>query len=148
MEDLSKISPLLSKIKKETPFSVPDGYFDDLASRIEVKATTSNKPHATIRFLHAARPYIAIAASIVLIFSVWLIFSPKLSTKTEISNLNTDTMIEMSDLNLLNINENELMQIISDEQTKENVNVASDSEALIEYLSDQQIDYSEIENLY
>jgi hypothetical protein len=148
MEDFSKIAPLLSKIKKDNPFSVPDGYFSELTIVTEEKNSQSKKQNTKIRFLHSARPFVAIAASIILIFSVWLIFSPKSSVKTQNSVIAIDTMNEMAEMNLYKINDRELMQIISDEEIKENVNVTLDSDAIIEYLSDQKLDIKEIFNFF
>ena len=37
MDELEKIAPELSKIKKENPFRAPDNYFDDFSARLQMK---------------------------------------------------------------------------------------------------------------
>lgn len=42
-ENLEKLAPHLSKLKKEEPFSLPGDYFDDLASRIQQKCADADE---------------------------------------------------------------------------------------------------------
>lgn len=72
MDELKKIAPELSKIKKENPFRVPENYFDDFSSRLQVKleaekgGTTKNQS----RIIQFLKPAIGLAAGFALIFSL------------------------------------------------------------------------------
>ena len=70
MDDLKKIAPELSKLKKELPFEAPKNYFDDFSARLQMKieaekqVTTPGK----IRFLEILKPALGLAASFAIIF--------------------------------------------------------------------------------
>jgi len=48
MNDLEKFGPKLTKVGNKNPYSVPDGYFDSLPSRVQeyCKEQTTNAPQA------------------------------------------------------------------------------------------------------
>jgi hypothetical protein len=72
MDELEKIAPELSKIKKENPFRVPDNYFEDFSARLQMKldaekiGVSDNKN----RFIQYLKPAIGLAAGFALIFSL------------------------------------------------------------------------------
>jgi len=87
MDELKKIAPELSKIKKENPFRVPENYFEDFSARLherlEVeKAGVHENQNRIIQFL---KPAIGLAAGFALIFtlSYWplRIFTPNEQAK-------------------------------------------------------------------
>jgi len=91
MDELKKIAPELSKIKKENPFRVPENYFEDFSARLHErleaeKAGVHRNQNRIIQFL---KPAIGLAAGFALIFtlSYWplRIFTPNEQAK----NLNT-----------------------------------------------------------
>lgn len=82
MDELKKIAPELSKIKKENPFRVPENYFEDFSARLQERLETEKmgvhkNQNRVIQFL---KPAIGLAAGFALIFtlSYWplRIFTP------------------------------------------------------------------------
>ncbi len=72
MDELKKIAPELSKIKKENPFRVPENYFEDFSARLQVrleaeKKGVTKKQNRVIQFL---KPAIGLAAGFALIFTL------------------------------------------------------------------------------
>lgn len=67
---MSKNKPFkLDEINKKSPFKVPDNYFDDFAKNMQHQI--ENEPHAVvIPFTTKIRPYLYVAASLLIIFSI------------------------------------------------------------------------------
>ena len=70
MDELKNVSPELSKLKKENPFEVPKGYFDDFSSKLKHKLEEEimevpQKRNTIVRIL---KPALSLAASFALIF--------------------------------------------------------------------------------
>jgi hypothetical protein len=67
---MSKNKPFkLDEINKKSPFKVPDNYFDDFAKNMQHQI--ENEPHAVvIPFMTKIRPYLYVAASLLIIFSI------------------------------------------------------------------------------
>jgi hypothetical protein len=70
MDELNKIAPELSKIKKENPFRVPENYFDDFSARLQMKLEeekqgSTEKQNRIIQFI---KPALSLAAGFALIF--------------------------------------------------------------------------------
>jgi hypothetical protein len=110
MEEIEKIAPELSKIKKENPFRIPDNYFDDFSARLQMKLDAektgiSKNQNKIIRFL---KPALGLAAGFALIFMLayWPLktFTPNqlannVDSETDISEMLYATMVEGIDLN-------------------------------------------------
>lgn len=98
MDELEKIAPELSKIRKENPFKVPDNYFDDFSARLQVKmeaekAGISKNRNKIIQFI---KPALGLAAGFALI--VMLAYWPlKTFTPNQLAN-NVDTEIDISEM--------------------------------------------------
>ncbi|TNF42088.1 MAG: hypothetical protein EP310_06430 [Bacteroidetes bacterium] len=82
MDELNKIAPELSKIKKENPFRVPENYFEDFSARLQERLEAEKKgvPVKQSRVIQFLKPAIGLAAGFALIFtlSYWplRIFTP------------------------------------------------------------------------
>jgi hypothetical protein len=70
MNELKKIAPELSKIKKENPFRVPENYFDDFSARLQIKLEAEKKGFSKNRnrIIQLLKPAIGLAAGFALIF--------------------------------------------------------------------------------
>ncbi len=71
MNDLKNTAPGLSKLKNEQPFSVPDHYFDDFSSRLQMKLDKEKEevlPQKKTRIVRFLKPAIGLAASFLLVF--------------------------------------------------------------------------------
>lgn len=110
MDELEKIAPELSKIKKENPFRAPDNYFDDFSARLQMKleaektGITKNQ-NKIIQFI---KPALGLAAGFALIFMLayWPLktFTPhqlanNIDSETEINDMLYATMVEGIDVN-------------------------------------------------
>lgn len=147
-EDLSKIAPMLYSIGKRNPFKVPDGYFDNLPALIQARCTKEKT--AVIRdmryyMLRIALP-VASAAAIVL-----FIVTLSLRQANNSRNISDLTFVDMGanveDEIMGSVDENLLMEAI-EENGVFNAEKAVDPEtdAMIDYLIDQDIDESLIAN--
>jgi hypothetical protein len=98
MDELEKIAPELSKIKKENPFRVPENYFDDFSARLQVKLEAektgnSKNQNKIIQFL---KPALGLAAGFALIFMLAYWPLTKLTPQQQAKNIETETdMIDM-----------------------------------------------------
>jgi hypothetical protein len=110
MDELKKIAPELSKIKKENPFRVPDNYFEDFSARLEIKLEAEKKgvSENKSRFIQFLKPAIGLAAGFALIFSLayWPLktFTPnqqltKVGTQTSESEMFFASLVEGMDEN-------------------------------------------------
>lgn len=140
MDDLDKIAPNLSKIKKDNPFKVPNNYFDDFYARLEPQLHsegTSNNSHPIIRYL---KPIIGLAASFAIIFMV--IYWPLSNFNKELTAQNGDNQIqntidEQYSILVEDLDENSLFAFFNTNSDEENLS----DEELISYLSASVSDY-------
>lgn len=110
MDELEKIAPELSKIKKENPFRAPDNYFDDFSARLHVKLEaeklgTSNNQNKIIQFI---KPALGLAAGFALIFMLayWPLktftanqLAKNVDSETEVNDMLYASMVEGIDVN-------------------------------------------------
>ena len=71
MDELEKIAPELSKIKKENPFRTPENYFEDFSARLQIKLETEKEKGSTktqSRIIQFLKPALGLAAGFALIF--------------------------------------------------------------------------------
>ena len=52
MNELDKIEQKLSKIKKESPYKIPEGYFDSFSDRLYDKIKADEKHTALYKLFH------------------------------------------------------------------------------------------------
>jgi hypothetical protein len=110
MDELEKLGPELSKIKKENPFRVPENYFEDFSARLQIKleaekgGTTKNQS----RIIQFLKPALGLAAGFALIFMLayWPLktFTPNqqasnISTQTDESEMFFASLVEGMDEN-------------------------------------------------
>lgn len=111
MDELEKIAPELSKIKKENPFRVPENYFDDFSARLQVRleAEKSGVSKNQSRIIQFLKPALGLAAGFVLI--IMLAYWPltkftanqqannSIETETDFIDMVYATMVEGIDVN-------------------------------------------------
>jgi len=148
MNELKKIAPELSKIKKEVPFDTPKNYFDDFSARlqqqieIEKQASIPQK-RSIIRLL---KPALGLAASFAIIFMLVYVplktFSPFHSTEVAQSATDIDSGI----LNYIEgIDESSFVSLLNESEDTYNVEFSDEELAL--YVSANFSDYEIYENL-
>jgi hypothetical protein len=145
-EETAMLSPLLASMKRETPLSVPEGYFENLTSNIPKSSTQTGK--TKVISLNAERffKYAAAAVTVGLIsLFAWIMLKPSdgdteyaLNNDTLIDKQVKETMGKLPDVDIttyLNINELTTM-----EQLPEEVQVNVDDVTLIlAEVSDQEL---------
>lgn len=145
-EETAMLSPLLASMKRETPLSVPEGYFERLATDLSKSSTPTGKTKV-IR-LNADRffKYAAAAVTVGLIsLFAWIMLKPSageteyaLNNDTLIDNQVKETMGKIPDVDIttyLDINELTTM-----EQLPEEIQVKADDVTLIlAEVSDQEL---------
>jgi len=149
MDELKKIAPELSKIKKENSFRTPDNYFDDFSARLQTRIEAEKRvlPVTENKIIRLLKPVIGLAASFALV--VLLVYWPiKKFMNNEIAeNIDTETVFsdEIYVSMVESIDEEAFLDLL---ETEETVDDFSDEE-LINYLSANVTDYEiymEIEN--
>jgi hypothetical protein len=133
----------LSKIKKETPFGVPENYFDDFAARLQMKLDAEKTVVSLPKnqFIKYIKPVLGMAASFALIFMLvyWPIktFTPKqvadtnsMNNETNVSDLEYRNMVE-------GIDESSFLALL--EEPVSSVNFSD--EEIVSYLQTNSSDY-------
>lgn len=149
MNELKKIAPELSKIKKEVPFDTPKNYFDDFSARLhlqieaEKQNTTAPQKHSIIRLL---KPALGLAASFAIIFMLVYVplktFLPFQSTEVAQSTTDLDSGI----LNYIEgIDESSFVSLLN--ESEDTYSVEFSDEELTLYVSANFSDYEIYENL-
>lgn len=141
MDELKKIAPQLSKIKKDNPFKVPDNYFDDFPARLQMKIDAENaepkeKENKIIRFI---KPALGLAAGFALIFMLayWPLktFTEKQLAKNASTEIETSEMIYASMVEGIDLNS---FYVLLDDQ---NTDVHFDDEDFTEFVNTYSSDY-------
>ena len=142
MDELKNISPELSKIKKETPFRVPDNYFTDFSARLHAKleAEKMSLPNHKNRFIQFVKPALGLAASFALIFM--LVYWPlKTFEPNQKVNNNLENETEITDMEYLSMVEgiDEYSFLAMLEEPANSVNFTD--EEIVSYLQTNSSDY-------
>lgn len=127
--DIKSLAPTLFGIKKQNPFSVPDGYFDDLPNIIR-NSINENKTVSLWNNLHSLirKPQYSIAASLaILLISVsgyFFLFNNS-NVDTDIMNryVELDNIIRDNNINLYNIEESFFIDVLLNESGVQTNNV-------------------------
>jgi hypothetical protein len=141
MDELKKIAPELSKIKKENSFRAPDNYFDDFSARLQTRIEAEKRvlPEKENKIIRLLKPVIGLAASFAIV--VMLVYWPikKFMNNEIAANIDTETVI-LDDIYasmVEGIDEEAFYDLL---ETEEIVDDFSDEE-LFNYLSANVTDY-------
>ena len=148
MDELNKIAPELSKIKKEVPFDTPKNYFDDFSARLQLQLEAEKYPSTPKKqsIFRLLKPALGLAASFAIIFM--LVYVP---LKTFLPFQTTEVAQSTSDLDsgILNyiedIDESSFVSLLN--ESAESTQVEFSDEELALYVSTNFNDYEIYENL-
>jgi len=144
---------LKDKFGNENPFSVPKDYFQTFS--VELKKETQRKA----RVIQILKPYISIAAGIIIIFGIWQIIFSNIDKINTVAEINDTTMIEnninFDDIEFDDLNENidkyldgeDIIAVINyEEEPEQEIDVNVDEDEISEYLIDyiDEADFEEI----
>lgn len=179
----------LSDIQKENSFGIPEGYFDSFQDQIQAKIaeeklmdtygnanpfavpegyfenfTAAKHEHKEGRLLSMLKPWMSVAAGILVVFAIWQIVlnsintsegsiaandSTQLTEYSEIfdfSNLNDDDLAEVAADYMYEYDDEALYQL-SGEESENNAELSINEEIIYEYYIDYSDDYSDYEDL-
>lgn len=146
-DELREIAPKLFSLKKENPYKVPDGYFDELPMLIQERIGGAEvNPSAWTRiFALIVKPQMAWGSlSIVSLMIIgWLVF--QLESKNDLSSQDIAEVIYHGEVD--NMDEYLLIEALPEESTFEvqiSENATDTKDVMIEYLIENEIDELEI----
>jgi hypothetical protein len=118
MNELEKIAPELSKIKKENPFKVPENYFESFSARLQTRLEAEKNaiPKKQTRIIQFLKPAIGLAAGFALIFMLayWPLNNFTQNQQATIGNDDTD-ILDMIYASLVEeIDENSFYALLDD----------------------------------
>ncbi|MCK4661232.1 MAG: hypothetical protein KAT68_00090 [Bacteroidales bacterium] len=145
MDELSKIAPKLSKIKKDNPFKAPDGYFDNFPLKMQ-EIITAQKEVVKPKFVLFAKPQLAYIYAFSLI--IVMVFSYTVMTNYFNNNANqlltSDEICEIIEYDVYEYDEALFVDALLDDDYDISDSDNDASEEIIDYLLDDNIDYNTI----
>ncbi len=149
MDELKKIAPRLSKIKKEQPFGVPENYFDDFSARLQTRLETEKRDFRPQRgrVIRLLKPAIGLAASFIVIFLLVYLpirsFLPRYQAQNDLPAMNRFNEEEAQYITFMEkIDENSFFSLLEDAGTEREVTEEDlNDEDLLNYLSANVSDY-------
>lgn len=138
----------LEKYPKTNPFKAPEGYFDNFERNLSEKLMKKNSSENGLGKLSSIKPYLAIAAGFLLIFSLWFMFLSKIDKK----NVASETRTNNEDLILTyfeSVSSSEMIDILCSEQFQNQdfaINYEKDVDLLIDDI-DESIILDEMEDI-
>lgn len=148
MNNGHEIKNLPDGLKKDLPFSVPEGYFQNFSTRLRNKLETERKPGFFGKTYMILRPQLAIAATFAaLIISGYAIirFGLNKDRYTEPSQ----EYAEIIDYYIYDFDDETIMAVFTEENNLNYLNNNLEEEEIINYLTeDTDLDYTDLQNLY
>jgi hypothetical protein len=137
----------LDKYSKANPFKVPENYFDDFEAKLSYKIEEEQYNKNTKWKISSLKPYIAVAAGFLLLFSLWFTFLSKLDfNKTTASQKDTEQDVLYSFFE--SVDTDELILLITSDETfaqEFSINGEKDLDIIIDDI-DESLIMDEIEN--
>lgn len=143
-----EIQNLPEGMKKAPPFSVPEGYFENFHSRLMERIEQERKPGIFEKTYRSLKPGLAIAATIAaIILGGYAII--KLSQNTGKKTEPVQEFADVIDYYIYDFDDETILTVFNGESDLNYLNNIYKEEDLVNYLSeDDDIDYSELQNLY
>jgi hypothetical protein len=133
---------LKEKFGNKSPFSVPEGYFENMKGQAFVKP---------IGFIRVIKPYISVAAAIIILAGIWQIFITNLDINnyskviTDTSNKNslyTDNLLNLNKIEKSEIDETaELYMDLIDNETIFNLSESLNNQIVSQNVDESVYDY-------
>jgi hypothetical protein len=144
MDELKDIGPLLSGIKKDSPFSVPEGYFDHFQTRLKV-AIHARESKLQVRYPYILRPYMAAAVLLIIaLIAGTLVFRINHSSRDE--RRFSAELSRAVELELYSISAETILEMMTTDQGSRQIQNPNGSEDMINYLLDEDFNEEELLN--
>ncbi len=144
MDDISKIGPNLSKIKKEKHFAVPKGYFERFPARMSDKIHAEQEMGFYKKHVLTLKPYFAIAAIFLGLVIVGKISYELLNPGSTGTDLESNEIVALIEDDIYYYSDEIILDVIS---MKENISTNESMESHDEDLTNDVIDYLIDENI-
>ncbi len=128
---------LKDKFGNKNPFSVPKDYFQNFSVELTKEAKRKT------RVIQMLKPYISIAAGIIIVFGIWQIILSNIDKVNAVAEINDTTIIE-NNINFDNIEFDDLNENIDDYLADEDIIAVMDFEEEPELEIDVNVDEDEI----
>jgi hypothetical protein len=148
MDKNHEIESLPDGLKKELPFSVPEGYFENFAARIHDRLETERKPGFFGKTYRIIKPHLAIAAT----FAAFLVLGYaiiKLSQNNSRKTKPVQEYAEVIDYYIYDFDDETVMAVFTEENNLNYLNNTFKDEEIIKYLSEEVVlDNTDLQDLY
>lgn len=136
---------MLNKMKTESPFSVPDGYFDGLPSEILNRIAEGKASKPSRNYFHLFKHQMGITVGVVF-FAVVAYSGFRYNRYVDEAVVQPEDYYEYVSNKADEFNEQELLgELNSDKKVVSKKALKKESDRIIEYLVDQQVDVSAVE---
>ena len=134
--------------RDQNPFKVPNGFFDDLPSQIQQRIAEANIVKPQFNLMHLVKHQIGVAFG-VLFFIAIAYTGYRYNNYNEESIVQPDDYYEFVTTNSGSFSEQELIKVLnSDKKVASKKALKKESDKIIQYLVDQQVDIAIIEEIY
>jgi len=152
MNENFDIENSLKGLKKETGFSTPDGYFDNLAHKIQARCIEETRVPEKTSLIQILKPQLAFISMItifgLLTFSVYKLVIPNYSIKENISSIE----LNIEDFDYIDIEEEIIVDALISEsdtsQLKEQEQEEEISDELLHYFIENHADFTTLLEYY
>ncbi len=149
MDDLNKIAPKLSKIRKDSHFKIPEDYFDSFPSRLSDKIHAEKDTGLKRRYVLKLKPYLAIAAIFAGMVITGVVAYNVFNSGTTRNEPGRDEIATLINDDIYNYPEEIIMDVIVASDSKSDNAAINDKEEdlsneVIDYLIDENIDMIDI----
>lgn len=147
MDELHKISPSLSKIKKDPPFQVPENYFEDFQEGLNKKIHSQSKVPVIERRILAFKPYLAAAVLIIIALVSGNLIFKNINERRAEQHLQTE-ISEVVEWELYYISEETILEVMNYTGYQEDMPIQDGDDEIIDYLMNEDIPYDELINAF
>jgi len=159
-DNLDELAPGLSKIKKENPFRVPDGYFDKLPNIIQEKIIKPNTVSVWEQFfLLMKQPKYSVSlavATMAIVLALFIFVKPDVHEDEFLSDITIEDILRENPELIYSMDKSLIIEVLLAENGEDirdyyDYNIESDTsisdDEIIDYLSDENFDTELIYNL-
>jgi hypothetical protein len=146
MSAFDNIGPKLSGIKKDNPFGVPDGYFENFGDNLRNKISSQQKTPARDTVFLTWKPYLA-AAAVLLIIALaagrYFLGESQYRKAEKRFHAEVSQVVEQE---LYSISEETILEVYQSDLNNEREAAGFSSDEAIDYLMNETLDEEELLN--
>jgi hypothetical protein len=144
MDELNNIGPTLSKMKREVPFTVPDGYFSSFQTRLDTAIREKvTKPSHKYRILMS--PYMAAAVAMFIVVAGGTILL-RVNHRSSIGDRFHSEISLVVEQELYSISEETIFETLTADQPVKRLQKPAMSDEMINYLLNEDLSEEELRN--